>query len=101
MAFRGWRISPSLSVLHQLIAHSATAPKTNSNTKLPKMNLGIYAVVAITTMFATAINAQPLCPAQGCAYLYSQSNFETSQCCQKQNMDFNECCKASCIPMLR
>ncbi|EEY56631.1 PcF and SCR74-like cys-rich secreted peptide, putative [Phytophthora infestans T30-4] len=83
-------------MIHNSFRYSA--PQTHSvfDKKLPKMNLGIYAAPAITTMFATAIHAQQLCTAQGCAYVYSQVISETSHCCQKQSMDFNECCRLSC-----
>ncbi|EEY56629.1 PcF and SCR74-like cys-rich secreted peptide, putative [Phytophthora infestans T30-4] len=61
-----------------------SAPPTHSffDSKLPKMNLVIYAVAVITTMLATAINAQQLCTAQGCAGVSSASNIATSACCQ-------------------
>ncbi|EEY56628.1 PcF and SCR74-like cys-rich secreted peptide, putative [Phytophthora infestans T30-4] len=60
------------------------------------MNLGIYAVAAITAMIATTTSAQQLCSAPSCAYRYSESNTETSECCRKRSMDFNECCRQSC-----
>ncbi|EEY62525.1 PcF and SCR74-like cys-rich secreted peptide, putative [Phytophthora infestans T30-4] len=60
------------------------------------MNLGIYAVAALSAMIATTTNAQQLCSDSGCAYVYSESNLKTSECCRKQSMSFNECCRVSC-----
>ncbi|POM67207.1 PcF and SCR74-like cys-rich secreted peptide [Phytophthora palmivora] len=41
------------------------------------MNFKVYFAVVLATVAATSISAQQYCTAQGCAYIYSDSNIKT------------------------
>ncbi|KAF1777679.1 Phytotoxin, PcF [Phytophthora cactorum] len=47
-------------------------------------------------MFATTINAQRYCSAQGCGSIYSDRKLVINDCCSSQSSDFHQCCRTSC-----